>query len=53
MGAGAVWVIPITMVLDINAVGGVQVPPILCVTLIDIHLQYQQDNYTRQMHGCP
>ena len=24
MGAGAVWVIPIAMVLDINALGGVQ-----------------------------
>ena len=27
MGAGAVWVIPIAMVLDINALGGDQVPP--------------------------
>ena len=27
MGAGAVWVIPIAMVLDIRAVACVQVPP--------------------------
>ena len=27
MGAGAVWVIPIAMVFDINALGGFQAPP--------------------------
>ena len=27
MGAGAIWIIPIAMVFDINAQGGVQIPP--------------------------
>ena len=34
MGAGAVSVIPIAMFLDINALGGIQVPPYEYVYLL-------------------